>query len=282
MTGMEDEMARARRALGSVSGELDVTWDDVLARAKAHEYVPVLPLTGPRPPRPARVRRVAAAAGLVATLALGLTTGAQVLAGRIDSTPPAGGAVATPDPLNGDATSSTDSAQVAVDRARDALRTAAWCRATLQAADPRTALGLDARLEPTVLDDADGKRAWTQDGGRVTVDSTTGTAWNLESPADLVADRPDLQVAIAALRLLVDGTGTWRAADDDAPDTLVVDVGGTSVVVAMDARTDLPARVSTADPAGTFDISWLACTGSDDGSPTATVPPDGTDGPPSP
>jgi hypothetical protein len=281
---MENELARARRALGPVSGELDVTWDDVLARAKAgEESVPVLPLSSPRPPGPARARRVAVAAGLVAALALGISTASHLLVGRSASTPPAGsGSVATPHPVDSHVASSSDSAQVIVDRARDALRATPWCGADLQADDPRTALALDEGLEPTALDDARGKRSWTGDGERVTVDTWTSTMWKVESAADLLADRPDLQAAVAALRLLVDEGGTWRRAGDDTPDAITVDVNGTPVVVTVDAQTDLPTRLTTATPAGTFDVTWLSCDSSDDGPATVTVSPGDVGGSASP
>lgn len=276
MTAMEDGLARARRALGTVSGELDVTWDDVLERAQAGcEVVPVVPLGDARRRRPTTSRRVAVAAALVALVA-GIGGVVHAMAGRDAPLPPAGTAsVVAPEPLDSDVGPSSDAAQVIVDRARDAFHGTLWCGASLKAGDPRTALLLDEGLGPSALDDEHGKRGRSADGELVAVDTGTGTWWKLRSAADIVADRPDLQAAIAALQLLVDKGGTWRPADDGTPDAVTVDVGAGPVTVVVDRRSGLPARVIPAvGGTGGLDVVWLSCAiPTDGGAGDVTVPP---------
>lgn len=274
MTTVDDELTRARRALDSVSGELGLTWGEVLDRVEeGREVVPVVPLGGSRRPRRTTGRRVAVAAVLVAVLAGGIGT-ARGLVGRSTPLPPAGTvSVATPDPVDSHGPPSSDAAQLIVDRVREAFRTTAFCGATLRASDPRTALALDRGLAPTALDDDRGKRGRLADGELVAVDATTGTWWKLGSAADIVADRPDLRAGIAALQLLVDKGGTWRPADDGTPDAITTDVGDVPVTAVVDPRTGLPAQLVPASSPSGLTVTWLTCDASAGEPATVTIPP---------
>lgn len=273
MTDMDDDLARARRALRRVSGELDLTWGDVLARVDGEEIAPVVPVGDVR--RHDRRRWLAAAAALVVVLG-GAGTGLAV--DRHRSAPPAllppaaSGAAPTTGadpPAHG-----SDKAQAIVDQALEALGGTDWCGVALVAATPRLVLDLDPDLTPVALLGTTGRSGRTSDGTLVEIDDT-GRTWRvLGSPAEMLAGRPALATAVHALHQFLDDKGVWLPPDERNAPGVTASVDGETVALVVDPRTEgLTRLVPESAPAG-FDVTWLPCDGSTNVSQKVSVPDD--------
>lgn len=273
---MDDELARARRALRAVDTELSLTWGDVLdgvdraggTDARRRETVPVLPLDR-RPTRRRRVAGVAAAAALVVALGLGAGAFVDRRTGD-DRVPPAdSGAPATPPGPSAVASSAVpDAAQLLVDLARQARRDADPCAVLLTSKEPKAVVIVaDADLVPVRVLLGGTWMGRTPDGTAVGVDDRTETWWVATGRDDLLADQPGLAAAVAALRrLTVDGGRTWSLAGDGAATTLRTAVatgvatgsGAVGVDVTLDRATGLPVRVQP-DGGTALDVLWRRC-----------------------
>lgn len=226
---MEDELARARRAMEPVSDELTLTWTQLRRRIEDAEgeqadvvseaAAEVVALT-----RPASRSRAFLRAGVAAGVVLVLGIQVVALLRLLDrpAAPPAASVTSSPVATNGDA------AQVL--------------------GDVRAAIGGNGSCGVVLRDTADGQSVAYAYPGH----------WQDTKRVD---DSPALDAALSAVRQLGDGSGSWDPRWPASGPEVVGDVAGTTVTVTIDAASWLPTHITPAGPGADFDLSWPSCAG---------------------